>query len=370
MKLRDSIRREHPRLRTVRRCAAACFLWSGLAAAAAAQDRVTFLPEGASRPVTLVGEILDSTGRQVKLRTAGGQQQYIPADAVAEIQTEYDPAHQQGLELLLQGNASDAAAALRTALARERREWVQREILAALLRCAQREGNLAGALDSFRMILGSDSATRHWRIAPLVWTPVSLSDPLRRDARDWLQSSSSADRLLGASLLLADPVSGAAASRELDRLASDLDQSVSSLAKAQRWRRDLVGGTVTVLQVESWRSFVESLPVNLRSGPQSLLAQGFAAAGESRRAAAEWMWIPVAFPENEPLAARALLEAAESLERSGLSAEAVSLYRELVSHYGWSREATQARGRLADAESDPPLPAPRSPETPNRKPLP
>lgn len=316
-----------------------------VAATALAQDRVSFIPERATSPVTLIGEVLDYTGRELSIRPLSGPLQTIPAENVQDVKTSYDPAHLQGSQQLELGNHQAARSAFSEALTREDRQWMQREILALLMQVELREQNLAGAIERFRGIVRSDPVTRHWGAAPLVWSPVAVSDDLRTEMRLWMKAERPPERLLGASLLLLDPLYGEAAERELTVLSRDANSRVSAYARAQLWRLELAGRDISDVQLGSWRQEIERMPAPLHPGPRYLLARGYEVRGEPRTAAAEWLWIPYVTPANEPLSARALSDAADALERSGLSTEAATLRAELIVRYPWSREAAQARSR-------------------------
>jgi hypothetical protein len=313
------------------------------------QDRVSYTPEGAAKPLTIIGQIEDLTGRELVFRPTTGSVQRISADAVEHVETAYEPAHLQGLREFQQGETAAAKVSLRAALDRETRAWVDREILALLVQCEQRNGNLPGALTLFNEIVRQDPATRHWGIAPLVWFPQSVSESLRMEMRNWLQSNDGAERLLAASLLLLDPASGQSAERELNALSRDVNPVLAALSRAQVWRLDLARRQVSDLALASWREQVDRLRKELRSGPQYLLARGYEVRGDLRRSAAEMLWVAYIYPDNEPLAARALEEGAESLQRTGLSAEATVLSQELVLRYPWSSGAQAARSRAVPA---------------------
>lgn len=312
----------------------------------AGQDKVTFRPDENSRPVVLIGEVLDYTGRGLTFRPTGGTPRTVPADHIDAIETHYDPGQLQGLDLFRRGETQAAQAKFREALKRDQREWVKREILSWLVRCAVRERDLPGAFMTFRELVLSDPETRHWGVAPLVWSPLSLSEALKSEGRQLLVAPRASDRLLGASLLLLDPVYGTPAERELSSLARDSNPRISSLARAQLWRLQLASRQISSETLESWASHVAYLPRTLRAGPQYLVARGYEVRGEPRRAAAEYLWVSQIYTENEQLAARATLDAAEASRGAGLTREADVLYREILSRFGWSPEAASARERL------------------------
>ncbi|WP_437190932.1 hypothetical protein [Planctomicrobium sp. SH527] len=315
--------------------------------AARAQDRVTYTPEGASKPITALGVILDFTGDELTIRVGLGTQ-HVPSQRIVKIETQYLPEHMRGQELLRNGNTVEALASLRDALKRETRTWVDREILALIVQAELRQMDLAGAVRDFQMIVASDPATRHWGIAPLIWSPTLIPDTLRGEMQTLINKTGPGDQLLAASILLLDPVHGGLAERKLNELSRNTNPLISGYSKAQLWRLELDSRKISDVTLERWRDHISRLPKELRPGPQFLLSRGYEILGELRAAATEALWIPFVYPENEVLSARALLDAAANLERSGLLIESQNLYRELLIRYPWSKDAGQARSRLEE----------------------
>lgn len=308
----------------------------------AAQDRVTYIPAEAESPVIAVGEVLDYTGRELILSTLNGHQ-HLPSDSVTSIETTYSPSHLQGISQFQQGLTDDAILSFQKAMEQERRRWVQREIRSWLMRCAVRKGDLRGALREFQEIIQTDPQTRFWGIAPLIWSPMAVSESIREEANGQLKSDHPGIQLIAASLLLLDPAYGEAAETQLNYLSRNANPIISNYARAQLWRVTLAGQSVTDDALSSWRSSIEHLKPELRSGPQYLLARGHDARGELRLAAAEALWIPLIYSDHELLASRALYDAAEWLSRSGAIEEAHRLKQGLLVKYPWSREASQVR---------------------------
>ncbi|WP_437226147.1 tetratricopeptide repeat protein [Planctomicrobium sp. SH661] len=307
-----------------------------------AQDRVTFTPSGTSGPVTAVGTVLDYTGRALTIQTASGVQ-HLPTASITSIETTYDPVYQRGIQEFQQGQTPAAQASFREAFEREQRLWVKREIRSWLVKCSLRQQDLIGAIREFREITLTDPQSRFWGIAPLVWSPVAISEGVRSEMQPWLKSERESERMLAASLLLLDPVLGEAAEDQLNQLARDTNPVLSSYSRAQLWRLPLASRNVSDVMLQNWRGDIERLPPELRSGPQSLLARGYEIQGDLRKSVSEALWLPYVYSENEPLAARALYDSAEALAKSGLTQEAKVLQQELVARYPWSREASFTR---------------------------
>jgi TolA-binding protein len=326
-----------------------------LTARVAGEDRVTVHPEWASKPITEVGEIVEFTGRRITIRVNSGNPiRTYAADEVRHIDTYHGPAHQEALERFAAGDGPAAERAFEQALGEEPRAWVQEELRAWLVRCALRRGDRTTAARQFVKVLERDPESRHWGGAPLVWAAEDTPEPLRGEARGWLAARNDGVRLLAASLLLLDPVAGAAARGELEKLARSLDPTVQSLARAQGWRLRLIEAEPTPFALDTWRAQVRRMPPRLRGGPMYLLGRAAALGGNSDLAAADWLWLPLVYTEDEPLAARACLEAAESLARLGRHDEAMTLYREVAERFHWSPFAGEARQKLAAAQTPPP----------------
>lgn len=324
-----------------------------------AEDRVTILPEFASKPIVEIGDITEFNSRHIVIRVKSGNPiRTHRASEVQHIETHYAPQHERAVAAFEAGDTPAAERDFEQALQQEPRGWVQEELRAWLVRCAVRRGDRAAAGSQFANILEGDIDTRHWGVAPLVWAPETISDQLRVAARNWLTSRMEGVRLMGASVLLLDANFGTAARTEVDRLSKSLDVNVQALARAQTWRLKLIEGEPSAFELSLWRQRVEGMSPQLRAGPMYLLGRAAALASDSEQAAADWLWLPLVYQEDESLAARACLEAADALSRLGRTTEAEGLYREVVERYGWSPFAAEARQKLPATAA----PEPNSPK--------
>lgn len=316
-----------------------------LALTAAANDRVRVQYPEKAGVLVLIGEIDDYLGGELTIRLKTGSET-VRAEQILEIETYYTPSHRQGLELLDQGETDKALTTLQAALKEENRRWVKREILAGIVRAQTRRGDLLSAANTFAEILATDPGTRHWSVAPLAWAPLALSVPLKNQARQWLTGDRPGLRLVGASLLLLDPVYGEAAQRELTDLSRSPQRPLAPLARAQMWRVRFQGVALTETELARWRTEIQYLPAALRAGPQYLLARGYLSRDARRDAAAEFLWLPTVYNDLESLSARALWDAAAALRESAAESEAMTLLGELVEQFPWSSEAAEARTML------------------------
>ncbi len=326
----------------------------------AAEDRVTLIPAGAVDPVILIGSVEDYTGQElVLLRPGVATADRYPANTIQSVQTWRSPTHDQGIAEFDAGTTPLAEQSLLKALQDEPREWVKREILSLLVRCAIRRHDWGTAGTRFLQITKQDATSPHWNVAPIQWAPQSLGDNPKTLARAWLKGTDSPSRLLAASWLLLDPVYGETAKQQLDDLARDPHRIVNSFARSQLWRLRL-GLELSELEIQKWRKEVQRMPRSLRAGPQYLVGRGLLQRSEPGAAAAELLWLPMVYHENEDLSARALVDAAGALEQTGQTQAALTLYDSVITRYAWSswaNEARQARSVLSspvDSSDNPP----------------
>ena len=332
--------------RPSRRGASCYILWvllASLGGSLSAEDRVTLIPAGAVDPVILIGSVEDYTGQElVLLRPGVATADRYPANTIQSVQTWRSPIHDQGIAELDAGTTPLAEQSLLQALKDEPRDWVKREILALLVRCAIRRNDWGTAGTRFLQITKQDAASPHWNIAPIQWAPLSLGDNPKTLARAWLKGTDAPSRLLAASWLLLDPVYGETAHQTLDDLARDPHRIVNSFARSQLWRLRL-GLELSELEVEKWRKEVRRMPRSFRAGPQYLVGRGLLQRSEPGAAAAELLWLPLVYQENEDLSARALVDAAGALEQTGQTQAALTLYDSVIARYAWSPWANEAR---------------------------
>ncbi len=313
-----------------------------------AQDKVSYTPKAASRPMTLVGEILDYNGRSLRFKSTNGEIQTVDSASIVGIETQYSNSYLSGIQLFNSGETTNALHMFQQAMEEESRSWVDRELQAWIVKCYHREQNFSAVLMAFETLVQQDSETRHWNIAPLVWASLSTSDEVRAQARQWMIGSTVSTQLLGASILLLDPTYTKSAESLMKQLTQNANSSISTLAQCQLWRIDLSNRNIDEFKLRRLEDQLERIPKHLRNGPRFLLGAAYGVNQQYRQSVAEYMWVPLVHSEHEPLNSRATLEAAEALERTGLADDANLLYRELVSRYPWSIEAKTARTKLSN----------------------
>lgn len=325
--------------------AAASLAVIGALARARAEDTIhVSVGESTRSKVRLTGEVLDYTGQTLLVRLPGGVERAFPSDRVHFIETTRTPEHVAADKLLREQQPEAALAQYRSALEKEQRRWVRREILSHMVACHDELDDPAAAVQFFMLLVQSDPHTPYFNCIPLAWLPRQTSPALVETAAKWMaHDDDPVAVLLGASHLLMSPQRAAAQAR-LQSLSFGGDPRVAALARGQIWRANFA--TASDLQVENWATDVEKMPESLRAGPYFVLAAAWSAKHQPARAALAYMHVPILYSSQRRLADRALLEAGRELEKIGQKEEAASLYRELVERHNKSPLVEEARQRL------------------------
>jgi tetratricopeptide (TPR) repeat protein len=313
-----------------------------------AADRVTIRPEDSSGLFVVTGEIVAYNDEVLKLSSGGpgGLQSYSTA-SVAAVETFRVPLHLRGIELFEQGRIADAIVQFEGALEQEQRSWLRHEVLAWLVKCHQRSGDLDTAAARFAEIIATESHTRYWNIAPLRWGPQSVSERLQVSARRWVSSSSEALRLLGASLTLGDASGRLTGVAELRKLSRSQDRYVNGQAQALLWESTLDSNVTSVEELLRWQREIERMPESIRGGPWYVLGRVRMHRNEPDEAAAAWLRVLIVNDGDELLSARAGLEAALALRRINREAEVRTILQEVIERFPWTPSAREALAELA-----------------------
>jgi len=290
------------------------------------------------------GEILDYTGRELRLRLSTGKERTIPAERVASISTKYSPEQIAADALFAKRDFAGALEQYRAALGREKdsREWVRRQILAQIVWCQRSLGQTQQAVSTFLTLIERDPTTQYFDCIPLAWLPAQAPAGFEKKARAWLaRDQSAAAQLIGASYLLA--TDRALAVERLQRLANDSDSRIARLAEAQLWRAN----SFNVPDGELGRRMrgIGNIPAPLRAGPYFSVGSVMAMR-RPEDAALVLLRVPILYSRERALSAAALLLAGDCLEKAGQADEAATLYKELVTDHQGAPEAVDASARL------------------------
>jgi hypothetical protein len=292
------------------------------------------------------------------MKSAGDVREF-DASRVADVVSPRLATHAAGLRSLADGAPDEAHASLTKALAEEPRQWMRREILAAIIRADLAREDRASAGKDFLALLESDPKTRHFSLLPLDWQTSPPGATLSSAARGWTQTNDGdVARLLASSVLLFDPQAGKDAAATLDRLARSPEPKIFTLARAQLWRLQIANGSVPAREIERWEDSLKEIPEPLRGGACFQIARGWADRGDPEKAAAAYMWLPLVYDADASLAAAAAVAAGEELSKTGRTADAVQLYREVLTRFPKTTAAARAKGQLDRWTSENPAPAP------------
>lgn len=307
-------------------------------------DRVTIQPRNSSGTKVLRCRVLDYTGRTITLLDSSQVNQSVySSEEVLRVEIPQSEPHREGLKLLAAGQIDDADRLLREALNRETREWVRREILADLVRASLWKGDYAGASTRFGLLYSSDPLTRHFGLIPAAWSETTVDDGQRHAASSLVVESSPISQLVGASILLVGSDHEELAKDTLKALAGGNDRNIRQLAEAQLWRLNVRDQNVAAHELERWQRHVESLSENMRGGPYYVLGRGYRSKLLRDQAALAMLRLPILYPHDRPLAARASVEAGEILQSQGRTSEAISALREAVVRFPETIAAQEAR---------------------------
>ena len=317
-------------------------------------DKVVLQRKGSSSRITRSGIIVDFTGTKLTIRSRKNTSvNTYDADEVVEVRTPQTEQHRKGLKSFARGDIERAVASLELAMIEETRDWVRRDILAMIVRCALRRGDLIAAGSKFLALWQSDPTTRQFKLAPLTWGTRNITAALRSESLGWINLNTEASRLLGARHLLTDERHAARAKNEMNELASSIDLRIRLLARAQLWRLRIREGNLTPSEMKRWQSKIEEMPEDIRGGPFYVLGRGYLVRREYDRAATALLWVPLVYDDDTHLAARACLEAADALREVGQSGQSRALYREVTTRFVGTPFADEAASLLKSEESPP-----------------
>ena len=322
---------------------------------ALAQDTVVVVGSDGKSPVTRQGQIVDYTGTELRLKTAAGREEPIPAARVLDVKTDWVADHLRAGELRKSGQLAEAIRAYQQAKEREPRAWARRQIMADLTTCYAESGRFDLAGDEFLAIVASDPSTRHLAVMPLAWRPFPPDAALESRAAAWLASGakSPAARVLGASWLLPTK-RRAEAIDALEQLAAARgagDGRLASLADVQLWRTKLV--TARPDDVARWKAAVAQMPAEIQGCSWFVVGEALARQGQAEGAALAYLQVPLVHGQQRVMAADALVAAGKQLESLKRPQQAAGLYREVLDDYAACPAASEAASRLKMLENSP-----------------
>ncbi len=314
-------------------------------------DKVFLKSKSGNGELAAKGIVFDYTGEFLQLGSLiSDNVRRIPSARIVRVETPQTPAHISGTDFFNNREYNKAKEAFRAALKLETREWVQREILASMVRCELAVGNYATAGERFRSIVESDPETFHYYLIPLNWANQELSVAILNEARKWLKHSEASIRLLAASWLIFDPQSQGMARKELRRLLRNPRPRIHALAEAQSWRIRVAEEELGSTDLNLWSERMHQMPDRLLGGPYFVLAEVQWKQRQNEQAAISFLWTPMLYDHDQFLAAGACWNAAQALQQIGQNGEARLLAAEVVSRFPQTDVAREARQFLKSNE--------------------
>ncbi len=314
------------------------------------EDRITIRTDGG--PKTLRGTVLRCEGREgLVFKAQSGSQEVFGIDRLLDVEPESTETSLAAENDERKGNFDSALLLYHKARENEQRPWVRQYLTARRVRAFNADGRLAEAFQEFYLLARSDPYSVFSDCIPLVWfSPDSFAAlggaASEQAALQWVgaEAENPAASLLAASVLLS---SSRRESRNLalERLKSltfldATDQGRNAkptnetilrsqwarLAVAQLWRTK-IPMLKNEKEWETWEPLIENLLPSFRAGPYYLLGEACAKTRNDEKAILALMRIPIHFPEERTLTAKALAEAAVLLRKLGRDEEAANLER-------------------------------------------
>jgi len=286
-------------------------------AVVAGGDEIELSPPLLGRPEVLRGTIDELAGESVMLRTRGVLKP-VPLRDVRRLRFTHPAGYDEGLRQVRAGEWRLAIVSLTSALAVESRPWVLREIRAELAACRRNLGEWDAGIREVEEILATDPDSRHVLQLPLVWDERLPLEQRYPAGIEELQESSVARRLTAGSALLFDTAHGDAAAAALLNLRKNGRGGVVRIAELQLWRVTIAQrDTLQISDVERLQERSREFSRAMRGAGEFLCGRAYRQLGDSDRAAACLLWMPLAAPLDPATSSMALREAAEVLEESG-----------------------------------------------------
>jgi len=272
------------------------------------------------------GQIVEYKGNALTLRSLSGRDTKIPSASIRRIEAEWLPDHQKADQFYEAGNYLQAVESYRAAFREEKRRWVQRRLLAKVVRCQTNTGREAEACKNFARLVSDDPDTVYFAAIPLTWQSKPTPPAVAQLVAPWLNDSSNpAKQLMSASWLM---VTNQDAKRVLKELARNESVAVATLSLAQFWRTELV--SLKEERIEFWKNHIVDMPPDLRAGSYYLLGLSYAKFDRWDDASLALLRLPTQFPDHVSLSVVALMKCGELMRKANRNEEAALCYQRLI----------------------------------------
>lgn len=293
-------------------------------------DQIVVRDGDSQRTKIIPGVIEDLAGHSLILRRGGNAVEVFKLRDIEAIQFGKAVSFDEGLRHMQSHDWSLAVSSLQIAETTEPREWVVREIQAALAQSLRATGKFDECIKVVERIFEQDPNTRHLNALPLVWDE-RLPPEYRINVQPAdLKSPSLLRQLVAGSALLQDPAHETAAAVVLQTLKTGPRAGIQQLAEAQLWRvRLLDSENIRPFEIGNWMQRVREFDKYQRSGPEFIIGRALLAVHDYDNASTSLLWMPLVAPLDPPTTAACTKEAIVALKQSGRIAEAAQLQRDL-----------------------------------------
>lgn len=290
------------------------------------------------------GEIVDYKGDKLTLRSLSGRETKIPSASIKRVDAEWLPEHQEADQYYDVGDFERAGDLYRAAFRKEKRRWVQRRLLAKVVRCQANTGREAEACKNFARLVSDDPDTVYFSEIPLTWQTEPTPPVVAKLVAPWMNDTANpAKQLMAASWL---SVMNQDAKRILKELARVESGAVAELALAQYWRSELM--SLDESRLKFWEDRIEQMPLDLRAGSYYLLGLSYAKFDKRDDASLAFLRLPSQYPDQVALNVAALLKCGETMQKASRNDEAALCYRRLAELRVSEPVTTLALKRLND----------------------
>ncbi len=309
-------------------------------AQAPSPDVVTVFNNLTKKQQTYRGTIVSYDNEALKLQLVSGREQTVPAALITNISSKWGSDYVAAEGYMFEHRFERAAISFRQAYTKETREWVKHRITARRIQCEQNMGNWHNAATQFfDVLLSQQNNTPYRTAAPIVWHSLTSSGELLHRGRELMKADNPLKQLVGASWLFSSPYNNDAIIL-FKQLEQHSDKSIALLASAQLWRSKTP--LAKVADVKKLDQAITQLPKELRAGPLHVVAQMKRRLDMHEEAVLTWMQIPIIYPAQYHLASEATYASVGELITMAQYDEALTLCKELATHYGDTTAGTQA----------------------------
>lgn len=293
-------------------------------------DQIVVRDGDSQRTKIIPGVIEDLAGHSLILRRGGNAVEVFKLRDIEAIQFGKSVSFDEGLRHMQSHDWSLAVSSLQIAETTEPREWVVREIQAALAQSLRATGKFDECIKVVERIFEQDPNTRHLNALPLVWDERLPPEYRIHVQPADLKSPSLLRQLVAGSALLQDPAHTTAAAVVLQTLKTGPRAGIQQLAEAQLWRvRLLDSENIRPFEIGNWMQRVREFDKHQRSGPEFIIGRALLAVHDYDNASTSLLWMPLVAPLDPPTTAACTKEAIVALKQSGRIAEAAQLQRDL-----------------------------------------